>query len=429
MRVRSIAGAVAGTGGRGGTTMVNIGNVIKHGEGLWASRDAMKADLPGIVASQRTAEWHGAMGQANDLAHVGIAPADVLGIQALTGVDNLRTLAPDALRGQLALAREARRTDVAILNVGGDNSHGMTALAEELQMRGANARHLDSKRLRVRDGALQYREGEKGTSWHEVDLPQAMISRGARTQLIQQIEGLGVHVVNPTQLRPITLNKGLQADIFARHGVSHPQTVKHLYSLDDVKVAVAHLPKGPNGEFVVKKVNGFGGQGTWVVRSPEHLEQLAAKHFPPGTDAELLVQQYLELGSADFRFSVVRDVHGAAQVRSVHHRQGLGTDGLANGPEGSRYTRVPLAEADPEAIRMAQKATDALGTETGGRGLDYAGVDVVKASDGKYYVLEINGTAGVSELDVPLARRGTGAVHGEHNLPYVADWLVYGRAT
>lgn len=408
----------------------DIRPIISAGENFWPSRLAMKQDLPGLVASQRTKSMTETANQASRNAQFDLSSSDVLGIQAFTGVKNLDALEPDAIVAARDLARSTARRDVAILapgGAGGDHA----AIAEELAARGANVRMLDSSRLRVRGDQLQFRPGEKGTAWHDIAMPEAVVSRGAHSRLVEGLDRAGVHMVNRGPLRSITLDKGAQADVFNAYGVPHPATVKGLSTLDDVLETVKTLPRGPKGEFVVKKVNGHGGEGTWVVRSEDHLRELAAKHFPPVKPGEepheLLVQQYLELGSADYRASVVRDVNGKAVLRSVHHRQGLGTDGLANGPEGSKYTRIPLQDADPEIERVAVAATDALGAAKGMRGMDYAGVDVVKASDGKHYVLEINGTAGVSEHDIPLPRGGrNGATQGEHNLPYVADWAVWG---
>lgn len=404
--------------------------IIANGEANWASRAAMKRDTPSLVSVQRSKELAGVAEQASKLGHFGMTSRDVLGVQAFTGVQDLSKLAPDTLLAARDRARATARTSVALINKGGMGA-GDTAMLTELQARGANVTVLDSTRMRVRNGELQYREGERGTPWHKIETPEAAIARGTRTNLIQPLEDLGVHMVNPSKLRPITLDKGIQADVFQANGVAHPTTIKGLHSLDDVQQALADLPKGPNGEFVVKKVNGAGGQATWVVRDEAQLQEIAAKHFPAGTtDHDMLVQQYLDVGSADFRGTAIRDVHGDLQLRSVHHRQGQGTDGLANGPQGSKYTRIPMRDVDPEIKRLTLAAAESLGKSEGTRGLDHAGVDIVKASDGKHYVLEINGTAGIAELDVPLPRGGrAGATHGEHNLPYMADWLVWGNAT
>lgn len=364
-------------------------------------------DKVAIVRQQR-------LGEANDVAalasDLGVAKADVHGAQAITGVRDLRTLEPAALESAVRGAQELRRTDVAIIELGSPQADGsMVSLGAELEARGAQPRFLDGRRMQAEDGRLMYREPAEDGAWREIPMPEAAITRGVPARRTIALEEAGVHFANLPSTRELTLSKSLQAVAFAKEAVAHPATIPDLSTVDEVTDAARTV----GFPAVIKNNNGFGGQAVWIVKDEAELAQVAAKHFPEPKPQSMLVQQFVDVGSADDRLTVGRGVDGQARVISAHHRQGQGTDGLANGPEGSLYTRIPLDELDPAKRQVAEAAADA------GR-LDYTGVDVVSAPGQPPMVLEVNGTPGVVEYDLPMPRE-------EHNLPALADWLVFGQ--
>jgi hypothetical protein len=358
-----------------------------------------------IANVQRGKDLESLVVQGNEL---GLSSADVLGAQAMTGVKELNTLPRKELDEAVKQAREVRRTDIALLSQGGP-SNFEAQLAQELHMRGVtNIRYFDAKKLDANAGKPIY----EGVG--EVPMPEAFATRGAAYKRTLPLEDAGAHFGNLPSTRPITLSKSKQARVFAEHtpvAVNHPITKRDLKSADDVRAAAKELGIG-DVPVVIKKNNGFGGQQVWPVKNMDELNARAAESFPDSEGPHsLLVQQYIDVGSADTRMTVVRGVDGKAKLASAFHRQGEG--GIANGPNGSTYTRVPLEDVPVEERELAERAAESIG-------LDYAGVDLVKASDGQNYVLEVNGTPGVPELDLPFPR-------GEHTLPKLADWLVYGQ--
>lgn len=346
-------------------------------------------------------------------SELGISSPEVLGAQAMLGTKNLAKVVAErgsgAIDEAVAGAAKVARRDVALISNGEPLANGsLSNLARELEARGASPRFLDARRMKVEDGRLLYRGPDAGDAYREIAMPEAAIGRNVSAKRLAPLEEAGVHFANLPHTRPLTLSKSMQAEVFAARGVSHPATHQNLSSLDEVRAA-AHEVGFPA---VVKENNGHGGTGVWIVKNDDELSRVAAKHFPEPKQDSLLVQEFVDVGAADERFTVVRGVDGKPRLGAVHHRQGNGTDGLANGPEGSTYTRVALRDVDASTRKLAEDAVEAAG-------LDYAGVDVVTAANGKRYVLEVNGTPGVPEHDVPLPR-------AEHTLPALADWLVYG---
>lgn len=364
---------------------------------------------------------------------------DVYGAQALLGAKGINVaemrgfremvengeLSTDAVRDAAMASRELRRTNIAIVPSGPPSRFdGQTALAQELQMRGANVRFLNGERMRVRGGELQYQFDDG--AWRKIEKPDAIIGRGVKRATLQPLQKQGVHFLNAPTTRIVTTNKSIQADLFKANGVLHPDTIGHLKSRSAIRDAVERMvARRDDGEYlaVIKADSGYGGKGVWIIRKPEDVEKMLAGTVERTVKGEqvtqelvngrrgFLVQEYKEVGSADFRFSVIRDPDGSVHVREVHHRQGK--DGKANGSAGSVYTRIAVRKVDPEAARLAKIATDAAG-------LDSGGVDVVRTADGKWMVLEVNGTSGIAEHDVPVA-------NAERTLPYMANWLMYGQ--
>lgn len=384
-------------------TTMNVKKMVAEGVAL-AKNWEIRND---VIQAQRATHLNKLSLQS---AELGISVADALGAQAVSGVKNLDELPTQALDDAVAAARAIRRKNVAIVSLGPPSKFdGHSTMGAELELRGVDVSYLNVRKMHIKGKKLLYEGPKDGDPWRELPMPDAVISRGAGSKKLGHLERAGVHFVNLPSTRHVTTSKSTQAEIFAANNISHPRTIPNLMSADEVKEEVAKM----GFPSVVKKANGYGGKAVWVVKTPGQLDEVAAKHFPNnGERHNLLVQQYVDVGSADNRFQVVRQVDGSAQVASVHHRQGV--NGIANGPEGSVYTRIPLRDVDPEAADIARRATDAIG-------LDYAGVDMVKASDGKWYVLEINGTPGVPEHDVPLPRV-------EHTVPQLADWAVYGQS-
>jgi glutathione synthase/RimK-type ligase-like ATP-grasp enzyme len=382
-----------------------IDDLIRGGVHALPTQEARAA----LIDTQRLVFMEDVARQAS--AH-GLTSDEVLGAHAMLGVRNLDGIESAAIADAVAASKAVKRNDVAVIAYFADHNPVSDGpqLANEIRTRGVNVSVYDGDRLRVRDGELWY-TGVDGAADTKITLPEAVITRGVPTRRMQPFEDAGVHMANRASVRPITLSKNAQAPLFKANDVAHPYTYENLSSTDEVRAAVDEL----GFPAVVKTSNGAGGRGVWIPKSAEELDDVIRKNpkaFENPKPESLLVQEYVDVGGADDRVTVARDMAGEYDVVSVHHRQGLGDSGIANGPEGSLYTRVPMSEVDEVTKQEAIKAAKAIG-------LDYAGIDVVTTSSGRKIVLEGNGTPGIPELDVPLPRE-------EQSMPHIADWLVYG---
>jgi glutathione synthase/RimK-type ligase-like ATP-grasp enzyme len=382
-----------------------IDNLVSGGVHALPTQEARAA----LVEAQRLDFMDDVARQA--AAH-GLSSDDVMGAHAMLGVRNLDGIGSEAIEQAVTASREVKRNDIAVVAYfAGNPTTDAPMLAREIESRGVTARVYDGDRVRVRDGELWY-AGENGAEDVRIPMPEAVVTRGVPTRRMQPFEDAGVHMANRASVRHITLSKNAQAPLFHANGVSHPRTFENLSTVDEVRAAVNEL----GGHAVVKTSNGAGGRGVWIPKNVDELEETIAANpqaFADPKPNSLLVQEYLDVGGADDRVTVARNAAtGEYDVVSVHHRQGLGDSGIANGPEGSLYTRVPMSEVDEATKAEGIKAAKAIG-------LDYAGIDVVTTSSGRKVVLEGNGTPGIPELDVPLPRE-------EHSMPHIADWLVYG---
>lgn len=119
----------------------------------------------------------------------------------------------------------------------------------------------------------------------------------------------------------------------------------------------------------------FGSQGTGLRRLS------AGDALPPPEECNgvYYLQRYLDTGEGrwhDFRVFVIGDQAVAAMLRR-------GKTWISNIAQGASGEAVDLDNALPELSELAIAATRAIG-------MDYAGVDLIRAADGTYYVVEIN---------------------------------------
>ncbi len=82
------------------------------------------------------------------------------------------------------------------------------------------------------------------------------LSHADAVSTARRLECLGIPTVNRSAAIEICNDKGLQALVFARHGLPHPRS-HHAYSHDQVRAAVAEI----GWPAVVKPVSGSWGRG------------------------------------------------------------------------------------------------------------------------------------------------------------------------
>ncbi|GAA2739273.1 MULTISPECIES: RimK family alpha-L-glutamate ligase [Kitasatospora] len=188
----------------------------------------------------------------------------------------------------------------------------------------------------------------------------------------RRLEYVGVETLNRAATIETCNDKGLQALLFAQHGVPHPIS-RHAYSYAQVRSAVAEL----GYPAVLKPVSGSWGRGVtrmadegcvdaWV--GGRESADAGGKLFP------VLVQEYIDKPGHDLRVVVI----GRTPVVAI---QRVSDDFRTNTHLGAEVKRVEITD---EIFKRCGQVVDALGE-------GFYGVDLVEdRSTGELMVLEVN---------------------------------------
>jgi RimK family alpha-L-glutamate ligase len=202
------------------------------------------------------------------------------------------------------------------------------------------------------------------------------IPRGSLEQVIFRVDALhalaerGVVCVNAPRAIERTIDKFLASALLARAGVPTPRTIA-CERPEDALDAFEEL----GGDVIVKPL--FGSMGAGMARVDDADVAHRVFHALALERAVYYLQETLPHGGRDLRAFVV-----GGRVLAAIERVGSGW--RANLARGAR---ARAAELSAEQERLCVEAADALA-------VDYAGVDLLRATDGREYVLELNGIPG-----------------------------------
>jgi RimK family alpha-L-glutamate ligase len=202
------------------------------------------------------------------------------------------------------------------------------------------------------------------------------IPRGSLEQVIFRVDALhalqerGVTCVNGARAIERTVDKFLASALLARAGVPSPRTIA-CERVEDALEAFEEL----GGDVIVKPLFGAMGAGMTRVDDPDVAYRVF--HALELERAVYYLQETLAHDGRDVRALVV-----GGRVLAAIERVGSGW--RANLARGARAEATQLG-ADQE--RLCLQAAQVLA-------VDYAGVDVLRAADGRDYVLELNGIPG-----------------------------------
>lgn len=251
--------------------------------------------------------------------------------------------------------------------------HG-ARLREAFAARGADARYVSLGHCRIELGSEQ-RILVPGFG---DDLPDAVFVRGIPGGTLEQVVyhlnvlhalgELGVPVYNSGRAIERSVDKSLTSLRLSRAGLPTPRT--WVTAKADEAVAIADACLGSGQRLLCKPLFGSEGKG---IRLLERADQL------PGGDAVNGVW-YLQhfvgepgQGATDWRVFVVAGTALAAMRRSA-------PGWLANVAQGGECQAVL---ADGELRRLAERAVACLQ-------MDYAGVDLMRDAQGRWWVIEVN---------------------------------------
>ena len=274
---------------------------------------------------------------------------------------------------------------VAILSSGG--GWHVDALTRACVARGHTARLLPIQALEARiGGAPGLAAGGEALDACDAILVR-IIPRGSLEQIIFRVDALhwledrGIAVVNPAVAIERTVDKFYTSALLEQAGLRTPRTVV-AERLDAAMAAFEEMR-----DVIVKPL--FGSNGRGMVRVSD--EEIAYRVFRALEleRAVFYVQQALPHEGRDVRAFVVGRRVVAAAWRSA--------DGWRTNI--ARGARAEAAELPPGWIEMSLAAARAVGAE-------YAGVDLLPATSGEVFVLEVNGIPGwrgvqaTTELDI-----------------------------
>jgi len=225
------------------------------------------------------------------------------------------------------------------------------------------------------DGDVAVRSGELWLDGCDAVIVRG-IPRGSLEQVIFRVDALhalvdrGVTCVNGPRAIERTVDKFLASALLARAGVPTPRTIA-CERTEDALDAFEEL----GGDVVVKPL--FGSMGAGMTRVDDADVAYRVFHALALERAVYYLQQALPAGARDVRAFVV-----GGRVLAAIERVGSGW--RANLARGANARPTELSAGQE---RLCLQAAEALG-------IDYAGVDLLRAVDGRDYVLELNGIPG-----------------------------------
>jgi RimK family alpha-L-glutamate ligase len=216
----------------------------------------------------------------------------------------------------------------------------------------------------------------RGTQLDEVDAVFArIIPSGSLEQIIFRVDALhrledrGIRVLNSPRAIERTVDKFWTSALLEQCGISTPETIV----CDDAEHAMTGFRT--LGDAIVKPL--FGSMGLGMVRVTD--EDMAFRVFRTIEQIRgvFYLQRTIDHDGVDIRaFVLGGEVLGAIQRRGSGWRTNLARGGAA------RSISLP-GHLEALAVRAAAAV-----------GADYAGVDLLPATDGTVYVLEVNGIPG-----------------------------------
>ena len=230
-----------------------------------------------------------------------------------------------------------------------------------------------------------------------------IIPNGSLEQIIYRVDALhwledrGIPVMNSPRAIERCVDKFYTSALLREAGIDTPETVV-CERMDDAMAAVREM-----GDVIVKPLFGSMGHGMVRVSDPETAYRVfRALEL---ARAVFYLQRVVEHGGCDVRAFVVGDRVAAAIERRAR--------------DGGWRTNISLG-GEARAIDLSPAWSELALTAARAVGADYAGVDLLPASDGTVHVLEVNGIPGWSGAQKATSVDIAGAIV-DHLLDSVCD--------
>ncbi len=230
-----------------------------------------------------------------------------------------------------------------------------------------------------------------------------IVPNGSLEQIIYRVDALhwledrGVKVMNSPRAIERCVDKFYTSALLREAGLDTPETVV-CERLDDAMAAVRQM-----GDVIVKPLFGSMGHGMVRVSDPE---------------TAFRVFRALELARAVFYLQRVVE-HAGCDVRAfvVGNRVVAAIERRAR--DGGWRTNISLG-GEARAVDLQPAWSDLALTAARAVGADYAGVDLLPASDGTIHIIEVNGIPGWSGAQKATSVDIAGAIV-DHLIATVCD--------
>ena len=186
--------------------------------------------------------------------------------------------------------------------------------------------------------------------------------------VLHAMRELGVTVWNDARAIERCVDKSTTTFFLQRAGIPTPRTFARVDRAEAEAVASSLLAEGK--KLVQKPLFGAQGKGLRLIASLGDLSS------PEEVNGVYYLQEFIEPAQAhhqDWRLFVCQSRVIASMIRH-------GSSWITNIKQGAR---AEAAIASQELVDLAQRAADCVGA-------DYAGVDIIQARDGSFFVLEVN---------------------------------------
>ena len=274
-------------------------------------------------------------------------------------------------------------------------------LVTALSARGYAARYVSLQECRVDlEGS---RHGVVLPGFEE-RLPDGVFVRGVpngtleqvvlRLDVLHMLRELGIPVYNDARAIERSVDKAMTSLLLKLHGVHTPAT----WVTESAQQARTHLIRETalGHQVVMKPLFGSQGEGLIKLQAPGDLPP------PEAYQGVYYLQRFVNSGEGawhDWRVLVVGGVARAVMLRR-------GASWINNMAQGARCEPA-LLQAD--LCEAAQRAAAALE-------MDYAGVDLIRSTEGELFVIEVNG--------VPAWKGLQSVCHGSIAQLLVDDFLA-----
>ncbi|MBA7691828.1 Glutathione synthetase [subsurface metagenome] len=194
-----------------------------------------------------------------------------------------------------------------------------------------------------------------------------------RVDVLHRLERAGIQVINSPKSIERTVDKYFTSSLLKEAGIPTPKTVV-TERMDIAMEAVREMK-----DVLVKPLFGNSGNGIVRVTDPDLAYRVFNALKP--TRAVYYIQEFIPHNNQDIRAFVVGEKAVAAMTRSADNWK-------TNIARGGVAQEIHL---DAEEYELSVRAAQAVGA-------DYAGVDIIRSEEGRYFVVEVNGIPGWSGL-------------------------------